>query len=323
MLNKQSGFGLLEVVVASAIGMIVMFALQSSITTLSKSSKRAESNTDLTGVKLSILSGISCDKTFAGMNSINPCSTPGYINLLAANGKVIVSKNGTKLGNWTVRAYCSSDLDVRTFYMLPSATSEDANFAGKSINQNKAAFRQDELFKQNVYDWLNPKSRIMGGSGTSPLCGEKFGGAATVGAPVPPFGIVMWSGSVANVPAGWAICDGGNGTPDLRGRFVVGVGGGYGMRQFGGTNAVTIGVQHMPSHNHSSSLQTKRVAVQAPGPSRAGEEWQSSGYDPKTNSKGWESMQWVDSPAIGLQGGGQPIDTRPPFYTLAYIMKLP
>lgn len=34
--------------------------------------------------------------------------------------------------------------------------------------------------------------------------------------------IVMWSGS--SIPSGWALCDGTNGTPDLRDRFIVGAG---------------------------------------------------------------------------------------------------
>jgi hypothetical protein len=34
--------------------------------------------------------------------------------------------------------------------------------------------------------------------------------------------IVMWSGTIATIPAGWLLCDGGNGTPDLRDRFIVG-----------------------------------------------------------------------------------------------------
>lgn len=37
--------------------------------------------------------------------------------------------------------------------------------------------------------------------------------------------IAMWSGPTAGIPSGWAVCDGGNGTPDLRDRFVVGAGG--------------------------------------------------------------------------------------------------
>src|SRR5262245_14075787 len=34
--------------------------------------------------------------------------------------------------------------------------------------------------------------------------------------------IVMWSGTIATIPSGWFLCDGTNGTPDLRDKFVVG-----------------------------------------------------------------------------------------------------
>ena len=46
---------------------------------------------------------------------------------------------------------------------------------------------------------------------------------------VPVGGIIMWSGAATNVPTGWALCDGQNGTPDLRGRFVLGAGQGAGL----------------------------------------------------------------------------------------------
>ena len=34
--------------------------------------------------------------------------------------------------------------------------------------------------------------------------------------------IIMWNSTVASIPTGFVLCDGNNGTPDLRGRFVVG-----------------------------------------------------------------------------------------------------
>lgn len=43
--------------------------------------------------------------------------------------------------------------------------------------------------------------------------------ASIPGASIPTGGIIIWSGSA--VPDGWALCDGTNGTPDLRGRFVL------------------------------------------------------------------------------------------------------
>lgn len=43
------------------------------------------------------------------------------------------------------------------------------------------------------------------------------------GGGVPAGAIVLWSGTVAAIPNGWALCDGTQGTPDLRDRFVVGL----------------------------------------------------------------------------------------------------
>ena len=51
--------------------------------------------------------------------------------------------------------------------------------------------------------------------------------------------IVIWSGAVVDIPTGWALCDGNNGTPDLRGKFVVGAGGALNPGQTATTNIVT------------------------------------------------------------------------------------
>lgn len=48
---------------------------------------------------------------------------------------------------------------------------------------------------------------------------------AFVQAAVPSGVIVMWSGSIASIPSGWVLCNGSNGTPDLRNRFVAGASG--------------------------------------------------------------------------------------------------
>lgn len=66
--------------------------------------------------------------------------------------------------------------------------------------------------------------------------------------------ITMWSGSISTVPAGWALCNGSNGTPDLRNRFVVGAGSTYSVGDTGGSNSVTLTTAQMPSHNHGGSV---------------------------------------------------------------------
>lgn len=65
--------------------------------------------------------------------------------------------------------------------------------------------------------------------------------------------ITMWSGSIASIPSGWVLCNGSNGTPDLRDRFVVGAGSTYAVGATGGANTVTLTTNNLPSHTHSIS----------------------------------------------------------------------
>ena len=66
--------------------------------------------------------------------------------------------------------------------------------------------------------------------------------------------IMMYTGSTA--PSGWAICNGSNGTPDLRDRFIVGAGSAYSVNNTGGANSVTLTESQIPSHNHTFSGST-------------------------------------------------------------------
>jgi microcystin-dependent protein len=65
--------------------------------------------------------------------------------------------------------------------------------------------------------------------------------------------ITMWSGSIVSIPAGWALCNGTSGTPDLRDRFVVGAGSTYAVGATGGENTVTLDTTQIPSHTHTGS----------------------------------------------------------------------
>lgn len=51
---------------------------------------------------------------------------------------------------------------------------------------------------------------------------------------VPIGGIINWSGAVVDIPDNWQLCDGTNGTPDLRERFVIGAGGSIAVDATGG-----------------------------------------------------------------------------------------
>lgn len=71
---------------------------------------------------------------------------------------------------------------------------------------------------------------------------------------VPTGVITMWSGSTSAIPSGWALCNGSNGTPDLRDRFIVGAGSSYAVGDTGGANSVTLTSAQMPAHNHSVTV---------------------------------------------------------------------
>ncbi len=73
--------------------------------------------------------------------------------------------------------------------------------------------------------------------------------------------IMMWSGSILTIPVGWRLCDGTGGTPDLRDRFVVGAGGAYAVNATGGANTVTLSTGEIPSHTHTFSANTGGQSV--------------------------------------------------------------
>ena len=94
-----------------------------------------------------------------------------------------------------------------------------------------------------------------GSDGSDGDKGQKGDTGATTFA-VPSGGIILWSGSVANIPSGWYLCNGSNGTPDLRNRFVIGAHSDSANSNWpnfqpghtGGSN-----VSSLPSHTHSFS----------------------------------------------------------------------
>jgi hypothetical protein len=73
---------------------------------------------------------------------------------------------------------------------------------------------------------------------------------------VPAGTIVMWSGSIDDIPEGWALCDGTAPTPDLRNRFIVGASQSlaYAVGDTGGQDDVTLAINNMPTHSHNVSI---------------------------------------------------------------------
>jgi len=151
---------------------------------------------------------------------------------------------------------------------------------------------------------------------------------------VPIDGIVLWYGSVANVPPGWAVCDGTNGTPDLRDKFILGAGSTYNYGQSGGSANVTLSNSHLPSHTHTvvcqktdhqhshthpnvfSSNLNYGWGVQYGG--TAGH-WQTGSYPYSQQNV---QLDHTHPGQVGNAGSGQSFQILPPFYALLYIIKV-
>ena len=121
--------------------------------------------------------------------------------------------------------------------------------------------------------------------------------------------IIMWNSTVASIPTGFALCDGSNGTPDLRGRFVVGHhpnNNDYEIDDTGGSESVTLTVAQMPSHKHDTTFDNKRYF---PGGGSTSISFGGAGGYP------------ADIFTMSNEGGGQSHENRPPYYALCYIMK--
>ena len=97
-------------------------------------------------------------------------------------------------------------------------------------------------------------------------------GSSVANALIPVGGIIMWSGTIAEAEAlsNWAICDGQNGRPDLRDKFVQGVGSSgagstAGVNDQGGANSYTLALNQMPQHKHDVSDSGHTHSITDPG----------------------------------------------------------
>lgn len=185
--------------------------------------------------------------------------------------------------------------------------------------------------KTSIADALNVSRQATFSGGVAVT-----GGSLTVGGseimPVPVGGVIMWTkttppegGSwLSYKSAHWAICNGSNGTPDLRGRFVVGANndttGKSGFfasydpdsssNRTGGEERHTLTITEMPSHTHKIHEY-------------------SEGYDSARKGNLAEVVRW--NPAYDheqkyvestIAGSSSSHENRPPYYALYYIMRI-
>jgi len=182
------------------------------------------------------------------------------------------------------------------------------------------------------------------------LLGDTFGSNAS--GTIPIGGIIMWTGISAfpgpvPVPTGWQLCDNtlitsgplaGQLTPDLRSKFIVGAGNGYAVGDTGGQSTVTLSTGQVPYHRHFLASSTgwqgneggKAELNQAPMQRISAYGFGGSGNTQEARDYVLErSVNECDvgasGPPIndsGIQSYGQAHENRPPYYALAFIMRV-
>ena len=173
--------------------------------------------------------------------------------------------------------------------------------------------------------------------------------------PVPKGGIIMWSGAIVGnfdstglglvngLLKGWALCNGKNSTPDLSGRFIVGIGKNikpasretlnpnYQINDTGGINRYAFDTLEMPAHKHYATGRTStdgnhvhyinscnglgNYAISA------GKDYNQPNGNNVTTTSGGNHSHTI-SLTTNNSGGSKPHENRPPYYALAFIMKL-
>jgi len=164
------------------------------------------------------------------------------------------------------------------------------------------------------------------------------------GSAIPSGVIVMWSGEIKDIPSGWALCNGENDTPDLRDRFVLGAGDGYEPHEKGGSKTPTVTAETVLT-DEQMSAHTHQVPVYVGGGEYDRDVYAAYAGFTHANS----TISTMSSDEGGSQGHTHTIITRsaddnadtedeassvadddadaddgflPPYYALAYIMKL-
>src|SRR3989338_653610 len=161
-----------------------------------------------------------------------------------------------------------------------------------TISSTSSAFTVSTVVPR---EWTNLVGRDLP---TSSISGTTVGSAvpAPGSAPdesLPAGAIIMWSGTLSSIPANWQLCDGTNGTPDLRGRFVMGVSTGENPGATGGAT----------THTHTGSTSSSSHSIWIDDNSGGSDYWGAPNYHTHT---------------ISLNSSSH----LPPYFKLAYIMKI-
>ena len=131
--------------------------------------------------------------------------------------------------------------------------------------------------------------------------------------------------NTGNADTTWHLCDGTNDTPDLRGRFILGASASHSVGTTGGEEATGISIANLPPHSFSGTTSTNGAHTH-PITVSGSNGW--GGHCHNGSSSADQTYYTESSGAhnhtftTNTLGSGVKHNNMPPFYTLAFIMKL-
>jgi microcystin-dependent protein len=250
------------------------------------------------------------------------------------NGQQFFDNNGIPLNGGLLYTYQAGSTTALTTYTDISGSIANSNpivldSAGRSSNEVWLTYGLNYKFvlKTSAGVTIGTYDNIYGIVGVQ----------TAVGTTIPTGMISLWYGSIGSVPSGWYLCDGSNGTPDLRDKFIIGAGGSYAVAATGGASSATLTINNLPAHTHGTSALTvstttnlngnvgaQSVNAGATGPftaSGAGNLYgNGSFYGVSTFSMNANHNHTISGSTDSV-GSGTSFSVLNPYYALAYIMK--
>ena len=138
-----------------------------------------------------------------------------------------------------------TDATLGELSVLKQSNAGGLQVGNADLNAQRTA-NGDTTAAMTVTGTLNATKFVGDGSGLT--------GVSTGESTLPVGIIAMWSGTIANIPSGWALCDGQSGRPDLQDRFILGAraSGSPAINTTGGDHDRTLTESQMPQHNHAA-----------------------------------------------------------------------
>ena len=210
--------------------------------------------------------------TYEDVTSIDSIGIITARSDIRANGN-IVGDNATNvsgINNVTATAYYGNGANLTGIdaTKIITGNTQVQTIDTGSDGHVKISTEGGERFRVSSGGQIGLSGANYGSSGqvlTSQGSGSAAAWTTVIG--VPSGIIAVWSGAEGAIPSGWYLCNGSNGTPDLRNRFIVGAGSGssYSVGNTGGSNTVTLSTSQIPAHSHTTNNHSHNASVSDPG----------------------------------------------------------